>query len=92
MMQSMALAFLGDLTILAVKARSHLVDRITESLLNEFTTEYGLAALPEDTRFEHFAGYITVRRQHTETFDSADIATGSGNGTGIDAIAIIVNG
>jgi hypothetical protein len=47
---------------------------------------------PEDRRFEHFASYITVRQQHRETFDTADIETGGGNDTGIDAIAILVNG
>jgi AIPR protein len=68
------------------------MDRITESLLNEFSAEHDLGSLPEDQRFEHFASYITVRRQHGETFDTSDIVTGSGGDTGIDAIAIIVNG
>jgi hypothetical protein len=68
------------------------MDRITESLLSEFTAEHDLGALPQDRQFEHFAGYITVRRQHAETFDTDDIVTGSGGDTGIDAIAIILNG
>jgi hypothetical protein len=68
------------------------MDRITESLLSEFSTEHDLCHLPEDQRFEHFAGFITVRRQHAETFDTAEIVTGSGGDTGIDAIAILVNG
>jgi hypothetical protein len=68
------------------------LDRVTENLLAKFTEEHGLPALPEDRRFEHFASYITVRQQHRETFDTADIATGGGNDTGIDAIAVLVNG
>jgi hypothetical protein len=68
------------------------MDRITESLLGEFTREHDLGSLEEDRRFEHFTGYITVRRQHAEAFDTADIVTGSGGDTGIDAIAILVNG
>ena len=68
------------------------MDRITASLLDEFSREHELASLPEDTRFEHFAGYITVHRQYNETFDTADIVVGRGGDTGIDAIAIIVNG
>ena len=67
------------------------MDRVTENLLAKFTAEHALAAL-EDRRFEHFASYITVRQQHRETFDTTDIATGGGNDTGIDAIAILVNG
>lgn len=68
------------------------MDRITQSLLDDFTATQELGALPEERRFEHFASYVTVRRHHTETFDTSDINVGSGGDTGIDAIAIIVNG
>lgn len=68
------------------------MDRISESLLNEFSNEHDIAELPEDKRFEHFCSYITVRRQYGETFDTEDIVTGAGGDTGIDGIAIIVNG
>ena len=33
-----------------------------------------------------------MRQQYRETFDTGEIATGGGNDTGIDAIAILVNG
>lgn len=69
-----------------------LMDRITESLLNEFSKEHGLTHLPEDERFEHFCCFITLRRHFSETFDTSDIVVGSGGDTGIDGIAIIVNG
>jgi hypothetical protein len=68
------------------------MDRITESLLDDFSNQSGLEKLPQADRFEHFAGYVTVRRQYSETFDSSDIVCGAGNDTGIDAIAILVNG
>ena len=68
------------------------MDRITESLLDDFSEQNDLENLPEAERFEHFASYVTVRRQHSETFDSGDIVCGAGNDTGIDAIAILVNG
>ncbi len=68
------------------------MDRISESLLTEFSSEHDIAQLPEDKRFEHFCSYITVRRQHAETFDTGDIVIGTGGDTGIDGIAIIVNG
>ncbi len=67
------------------------MDLITKSLLDEFAREHGLDALDEAKQFEHFASYITVRRQYSETFDSSDIVTGDGE-TGIDGVAIIVNG
>jgi hypothetical protein len=68
------------------------MDRITESLLNEFSAEHAIEHLPPEKRFEHFASYITVRRQYSENIDSFDIVTGSGGDTGIDGLAIIVNG
>lgn len=68
------------------------MDRISESLLNEFSAEQGIANLSEERRFEHFANYITVRRHYPETFDTEDIVVGSGGDTGTDGIAILVNG
>jgi AIPR protein len=68
------------------------VDRITENLLAKFTQEHGLTSLSEERRFEHLAAYITVRQLYRETFLTSDIVTGGGNDTGIDAIAILVNG
>jgi hypothetical protein len=68
------------------------MDRITESLLQEFSAENILEKLSEERRFEHFASYVTVRRHFSQTFDTFDIVTGGGADTGIDAIAIIVNG
>jgi hypothetical protein len=69
-----------------------IMDRITESLLDEFSREHGLEHFTQENRFEHFASFVTVRRQFSETFDTDDIVTGSGGDIGIDAIAIIVNG
>jgi hypothetical protein len=67
------------------------MDRITESMLNEFSAESGISALEESARFEHFASYATVQRLHSETFDTDDVVLGS-HEPGIDGIAIIVNG
>jgi hypothetical protein len=68
------------------------MDRITGSLLAEFTKDFDLGEIAEDKRFEQFSSYITVRRHYSETFEPVDIALGGGSDTGIDAIAIIVNG
>jgi AIPR protein len=69
-----------------------LMDIITTSLLKEFSEEYGFFGLDEDKQFEHFAAFITVRSQYSETFSPEDIVVGSGGDLGIDAIAIIANG
>jgi len=42
------------------------MDKVTESLLTEFTKEHGLEGSKEDKRLEHFASYIVVRDEHTE--------------------------
>jgi hypothetical protein len=68
------------------------MDRITKSLLEEFSREQDIASLDEDKRFEHFSSYLTVGRYLSEAFDTSDIVTGSGGDTGIDGIATLVNG
>lgn len=68
------------------------MDRITKALLDEFCQEADLSHLPEDAQFEHFASYLNIGRHISESFDTADVVTGSGGDTGIDAIATIVNG
>jgi hypothetical protein len=66
------------------------MDRVSESLVNEFSSERGIAHLSEDKRFEHFVSFITVGRHYGESFDTEDVLVGSA--TGIDGIAVIVNG
>lgn len=68
------------------------MDKITKSLLDEFSRDYGLNGLGEDDRFEHFASFVTVHRQYSETFDTSEIVLSDSGGMGIDAIAMIVNG
>ena len=68
------------------------MDKISESLLNEFSSEHAIVSLQEDKRFEHFASFIVIKRHYPSTFDTADVVVGEGGDTGIDGIAIIVNG
>lgn len=68
------------------------MDRITESLLEEFSHAHQVENLPEDKQFEHFSAFITLRRHHSRSFDTADIVVGGGDDTSIDSISIIVNG
>src|SRR6185312_4136835 len=70
-----------------------LMDRVTEAFLSEFVGEHELSKLSPDKQFEHFAAHVCVRRHYNgETFDPEDIYTGGGGDTGIDAVAILVNG
>lgn len=65
------------------------MDRVSESLLKEFSTEHGISHLPEDKRFEHFASAISIGRHYSDSFDTEDVLVGTA--AGIDGIAIIVN-
>ncbi|HEY5342537.1 MAG TPA: AIPR family protein [Solirubrobacteraceae bacterium] len=68
------------------------LDRITKSLLDDFVSSEGLEKLPESDAFERFAAYCAIAREHSETFNPDDVIVSGGNDTGIDAIAVIVNG
>ncbi len=65
------------------------MDRVSESMLREFSTEHGISSLPEDKRFEHFAATITIGRHYSDSFDTDDVLVGAA--AGIDSIAVIVN-
>lgn len=68
------------------------MDRITQSLLDEFVREYSLASLPHDKAFEHFAGYLMTSEHYAESFSTEDIVVGNGGDCGIDSITVIING
>jgi hypothetical protein len=68
------------------------MNKIVESILAEYSKENAIEALPEDTRFEHLAAYLTIRRHFSRALDLEDVIVGSGGDTGVDAIAIVVNG
>ena len=68
------------------------MDRITSALLAEFSRENQLEKVSEETCFEHFAAYLATSRHVADTFDTADLVAGAGGDTGIDAIAILING
>jgi hypothetical protein len=68
------------------------MDRITRQLVTDLfeTQEKKEKNLPDD--FEYFCNYSVVANQYNRTFDPDEITIGSGNDTGIDGLAIIVNG
>lgn len=68
------------------------MDRVTKSLLVDFAAEHEISALAEDKQFEHFSAYLTIGRALSETLDTQEVVIGSGGDTGIDALAIVVNG
>lgn len=55
------------------------MDKISESMLNEFADERDLTKLPEDLRFEHFACFLTVSKHYSKTFETEDLLMGKGH-------------
>ena len=68
------------------------MDRITTSILEAFSKENKLEALEEAEKFEHLTAYLTIRRHFSRALDTTDVVVGKGGDTGVDAIAIVVNG
>ena len=85
-------ATLPELTPVLFTPGGDHMDRITKSLLDEFAKDNDLTRLSEDKQFEHFATFLTAGRFLTEALDTSDAVIGSGGDTGIDAVAIIING
>lgn len=82
---------LSDWT-LPYRERSKLVDRITTSLLKEFSKLNQIEKLDESQQFEHMAAYLALRRHYSRALDTDQIVIGSSGDTGLDAIGIVANG
>lgn len=68
------------------------MDRITKKLLQDFLRAQELEESNEAEDFEVFCNYVTLSNEYNKTFDSKSVTVGSGSDTGIDGLAIIVNG
>ena len=68
------------------------MDRITESLITELLTNLEITTEGESKDFEKLANYAVVSNEYNKTFDIETLIVSDVNDTGIDGIAIIVNG
>jgi hypothetical protein len=68
------------------------MDRITKKLLQDFLKAQELDECDESSDFELFCNYSVLANEYNKTFDAKAITVGAGADTGIDGIAIIVNG
>ena len=68
------------------------MDRITKSLMLELLDSLEIKSTTEPKDFEKFCNYVAVSNEYNKTFDLESITVGDGDDTGIDGIAIIVNG
>lgn len=77
-------------TKLLIRARK--MDRITESLIRELLTNLDIPEEGTSKDFEKLVNYTVVSNEYNKTFDVDSITVGEGGDTGVDGIAIIVNG
>jgi hypothetical protein len=68
------------------------MDKITKGLMVSYLSDYGIESFGESSDFEKFCNYCVLSKEYPETFSVDDITVGSGNDTGIDGIAVLVNG
>lgn len=68
------------------------MDRITKKLIEDFLESQEIAGKDEPANFELFCNYTIFANEYNKTFDVKSISIGSGSDTGIDGLAIIVNG
>jgi hypothetical protein len=68
------------------------MDRITESLIKELLVNLELASAGEAKDFERLTNFTIISNEYNKTFDVDSVTVGEGNDTGLDGIAIIVNG
>lgn len=68
------------------------MNTITNSLLNNFRKTHELSNEKDEKCFELFTAYSVIKKAYGRSFELDDVLVGSGGDTGIDALAIIVNG
>lgn len=61
-------------------------------MLDSFVEEQSLGGETESVAFEHFANYCILVSEFVDTLELEEVWAGGGNDTGLDGIAIIVNG
>lgn len=68
------------------------MDRITKQLVTDFLQTQDIESKGDSNDFELFTNYCVLSKEYNRTFDPANFTIGNGGDTGLDGIAIIVNG
>lgn len=68
------------------------MDLVTKYLVEDYLQSFELNVEDDSKAFEFFCNYSIISKEYPETFDINLVSPGSGNDTGIDGLAIIVNG
>lgn len=68
------------------------MDRITKSFIEEMLSQQELTSEGESKDFEKLVNYVVISNGYNRSFNLDYVTVGEGNDTGIDGVAIIVNG
>lgn len=68
------------------------MDRITKSLIDDFSKVMELETNDQSKLFEMFSTYSILSKHHSEKFELDDVVGGEGGDCGIDGLAIIFSG
>lgn len=68
------------------------MDRITQSFITELLESEEISSQGESKDFEKLSNFSIISNEYNKTFDLDFVTIGDGDDTGIDGIAIIVNG
>lgn len=68
------------------------MDRVLKSLINDVLLKQEIKSEGDDKDYELFANYAIVSKEFKKEFNISLLSTGNGDDTGIDGIAIIING
>ena len=79
-------------TVKSSRGLLKIMDKITKSLLDGFSSQYEIESKSEPTQFEHFCNYSITSKLFRGSFELEDIQSGSGGDCAIDGIGLIVNG
>jgi hypothetical protein len=75
-----------------IKIKRSQMDKITKSLITELLETQEISSEGDSKDFEKLVNYSIVTNEYSKTFDIDLLCVGDGNDTGIDGLAIIVNG
>jgi cold shock CspA family protein len=67
-------------------------DRILESYIKDFSSQYGLEKLSSQLLFSYFVNYCVISRQTAAALSLDDFDVDGGQDLGLDGIAILING
>ncbi|WP_300388183.1 hypothetical protein [uncultured Nocardioides sp.] len=68
------------------------LDQITNALVEEFLEESGTSPGGIATDFERFCAHVLVSPQIDAPIDYENVMTGDGGDTGLDTVALVING